>query len=703
MKKILQHLKTGQIILEDIPCPKINPGEILIQTSKTLISAGTERMLLEFGKASLLGKIRQQPDKVRQVLDKIKTDGLVTTLEAVKSKLDQPVSLGYCNVGTVLAVGSQVKNFAIGDRVISNGGHSEVVVVPENLCAKIPSEVSDEQAVFTVLAAIGLQGIRLAEPTMGECFVVFGLGLIGLLTVQLLKAQGCRVLGIDFDESRCELARQYGALTVNGSLGSGVVDQAMHFSRDRGIDGVIITASTPSNDVVHHAALMSRKRGRIILIGVVGLELSRADFYEKELTFQVSCSYGPGRYENNYEQKGLDYPIGFVRWTEQRNFEAVLDLFLDQKISVKNLITHEYLIDQAPEAYQTLSENKKSLGILLNYPARPLDEILKCSQRIQAQAQPLSGSVGMLFLGAGNYASRVLMPAFKKAGARFVTLVSRTGVSGVLHGKKQGFEKTSTDYLSALLDPSIQAVAIATQHGQHAEQTIEALKAGKHVFVEKPLAVTQEQLDQLKNSYEKLPERPLVMVGFNRRFSPHIQKIKKNLDQQKMPKSMIYTINAGAIDSDHWTFDSEAGGGRLIGEACHFVDLLMYLSGGEIISQQIMSIEDNSKDKFTIQLKFSDGSIGTIHYFANGSKQFPKERLEIFSQGKIYQLDNFRKLTAYGDPHLKSFKTRSIDKGQAECSASFLKAITEGQSSPIVWEELVAVTQCCLDLEACIA
>lgn len=704
MKKIMQNLSSGDICLEETPCPQIGSREILIQTSKTLISAGTERMLLEFGKASLLGKIKQQPDKVKQVLDKVKTDGLLTTLEAVKNKLNQPIALGYCNAGTVLSVGSQVKNFKIGDRVISNGAHAEVVAVPENLCAKIPEGVTDQEAIFTVLASVGLQGVRLANPTMGECFVVFGLGLIGLLTVQLLKAQGCRVLGIDFDEARCELARQYGAVVINGALGEGVVDQAMHFSRERGVDGVVITASTSSNDVMHYAALMSRKRGRIILVGVVGLDLSRADFYEKELTFQVSCSYGPGRYENNYEQKGLDYPIGFVRWTEQRNFEAILDLLAEKKLEIEKLITHDYLISQADEAYQTLSENKKALGIVLNYPERPISELLNqdlklnLNQNLNPKAWPVVDNIGLLCVGSGNYASRVLIPAFKSAGVNLINLISKTGISGVLTGRKAGFEQTSTNYEASLSDPKIQVVAIATQHAQHAEQAMIALKAGKHVFVEKPLAITQEQLDLLQMTYQHLPEPPLVMVGFNRRFSPHVQKIKKILDQQKTPKSMIYTVNAGAIDADHWTQDQSSGGGRLMGEGCHFIDLMMYLSGGEIIEQKLITMEGALGDSFTVQLKFSEGSIGTLHYFANGSQQFPKERLEVFSQGRIYQIDNFRKTTAYGDKLFKDFKTRRIDKGQTACVDLFIQAIQKGERSPIPWGELVAVTQCCLDL-----
>ncbi len=715
MKQILQNLNSGKINIENIPCPQtnqINSCEILIQTSKTLISAGTERMLLEFGQASLLGKIKQQPDKVRQVLNKIKTDGLLTTLEAVKSKLDQPIPLGYCNVGKIIAIGPKVKNFNIGDRVISNGPHAEIVTVSENLCAKIPDQVTDDQAVFTIISAIGLQGIRLANPTMGEYFVIFGLGLIGLLTLQLLKAQGCQVMGIDFDQSRCDLAKSYGAQVINGSIGSeSIIAQALAFSKNQGVDGVIITASTKSSELMHQAAQMSRKRGRVILIGVVGLELSRADFYEKELSFQVSCSYGPGRYENNYEQKNMDYPIGFVRWTEQRNFEAILNLFSEQKISTQDLITHQYLITQAEEAYSTLTTHKSALGIILNYPDQPLSQLTQDTQLIFNQPiytdhknNKNHKTISFLFIGAGNYASRVLIPAFKKAGAGLHTLISKKGISGFIQARKLKFIQTSTNYLPFLNHPEIQAVAIATQHHQHAEQTILALKNHKAVFVEKPLAINQTELDQIIQTYTDLSSKnskPLLMVGFNRRFSPHIQKIKHSLLKNPGPLSMIYTINAGLINKDHWTQDLESGGGRLIGEACHFIDLLVYLSGAKIIKSNLISIPINNnptQDIFSIQLVFSNGSIGSIHYFANGHQKFPKERLEIFTQGKIYQLDNFRKLIVYGDSQLKKFKTKSINKGQEECTQAFIDSIKNQSPAPISFEELVHVTQVCLDL-----
>src|SRR5690625_5040831 len=448
MKQILQNLGTGETSLVDVPCPQNKPGHLLIASQQTLVSAGTERMLVDFGKANFIDKARQQPDKVKMVLDKVRTDGLAPTIDAVRSKLDQPLPLGYCNAGVVLE--SDVSGFQVGDRVVSNGYHAEVVRVPQNLCAKIPEKVDDESAAFTVLASIGLQGIRLIQPTLGECVVVTGLGLIGLVTVQLLKAQGCRVLGIDFDSKRCELARQFGAETVDISKGENPLERAVAFSRGRGVDAVLITAATKSNEPVHQAAQMCRKRGRIVLVGVVGLELSRADFYEKELSFQVSCSYGPGRYDPNYEEKGQDYPVGFVRWTEQRNFEAVLDMMATGALDVKPLITHRFEIENAVKAYKTL-DDASALGILLAYPTMDGSEQITSpslmQRRVQLNELPQYASTDVVcaFLGAGNYASRVLIPAFKMGGAKLHTLASSGGASGVHHGSKHSLTHSVTD------------------------------------------------------------------------------------------------------------------------------------------------------------------------------------------------------------------------------------------------------------------
>ncbi|QDP72370.1 zinc-binding dehydrogenase [Legionella israelensis] len=700
MKQILQDLTKGATYLINAPSPQNSSDTILIHTQISLISSGTERMLVEFGKASYLEKARQQPEKVKQVIEKIKTDGLMSTIAAVRSKLEQPLALGYCNVGVVAEVGANIKQFKPGDRVVSNGPHADLVKIPKNLCALIPDNVDNESAAFTVIASIGLQGIRLAQPSLGEAFVVIGAGLIGLLTIQLLKAHGCRVLAIDLDDEKLKLAKEFGAETCNPSTGEDPVNAGMAFSRGHGVDGVIITASTKSNDPVKQAARMCRKRARIILVGVTGLNLERADFYEKELSFQVSCSYGPGRYEEAYENKGLDYPIGFVRWTEQRNFEAVLDMMASGLLNVKPLITHKYVFEEAPKAYQALAEDYSALGILLKYTSDDQTRTVK-EIALQDSIQFDSAKAVLGVIGAGNYASRTLLPAFKTHGTQFHTLVSAGGMNGVIHGKKWGFQTASSDVEGMLTNKSINTVVIVTRHNTHAQLVMKALNAGKHVFVEKPLALSLEELAGIEAVYHTANisgNKLHLMVGFNRRFSPHIRKIKTLLHATNEPKSFIMTMNAGAIPAEHWTQDIEIGGGRIIGEACHYIDLMRFLAGFEIISVQAKcmgghSLNQINEDKATIVLGFADGSFGTIHYLANGSPQFPKERIEIFTAGRILQLDNFRKLKGYGWPGFKRMNLWKQDKGQAECCRSFIEAIEQGNDTPIPFNEVMEVAK----------
>ena len=676
-----------------------------------MVSAGTERMLVDFGKANWIDKARQQPDKVRMVLDKVRTDGLVTTIEAVQSKLDQPLALGYCNVGTVSEIGRGVEGFAIGDRVVSNGKHAEVVCVPKNLCAKIPDGVSDEAASFTVLAAIGLQGIRLVNPTMGECVVVTGLGLIGLVTVQMLRAQGCRVLGIDYDPARLALARQFGAETVNPGAGEDVLAAAQALSRGRGVDAVIITASTKSNEPVSQAAHMCRKRGRIVLVGVVGLELSRADFYEKELTFQVSCSYGPGRYDPAYEEGGQDYPVGFVRWTEQRNFEAVLDLMASGQLDVEALISHRFPLEKAVEAYDLLSSGEPSLGILLQYPQDDPERLAQRTVRLDDGAAPApagarggeSAACSVAFLGAGNYAGRVLIPAFKAAGASLRTVVSSGGVSAVHYGKKHGFAQASTDGAAVLEDPAIDTVVVATRHDAHARQVLSALRAGKHVFCEKPLCLTLDELAEIEAEARARPAQKL-MLGFNRRFAPQVVRMKQLLATVAEPKAFVMTVNAGAIPADHWTQDKAVGGGRIVGEGCHFIDLLRHLAGAPIVAQHAVAMGKHPAveimdDKATITLQFADGSFGTVHYLANGDKGFPKERLEVFCAGRVLQLDNFRKLRGWGWKGFSKLNLWRQDKGQAACAQAFVDAVKSGGACPITLDEVIEVSRVSIEVQ----
>jgi predicted dehydrogenase/threonine dehydrogenase-like Zn-dependent dehydrogenase len=706
MKQILQNMANGGTTVAEAPAPQCSSGSLLIHTSTSLISAGTERMLVGFGKASYFEKARQQPEKVKMVLGKVATDGLITTIEAVQSKLAQPLPLGYCNVGVVAEVGLGVNGYKVGDRVVSNGPHADVVKVSQNLCAHIPESVSDESAAFVVVASIGLQGIRLAQPTLGEAFVVTGVGLIGLLTVQLLRAQGCRVMAIDFDESKLALARQFGAQTCNPGAGEDPVAAGMAFSRGQGVDGVIITASTKSNDPVTQAARMCRKRGRIVLVGVTGLELNRADFYEKELSFQVSCSYGPGRYDPSYEEKGQDYPLGFVRWTEQRNFEAVLDMLAGGQLDVKPLITHRFAFEDAPKAYEALTADSAGLGMLLQYDT-PIEQRMVRSVALKTGSSFSSQQPVMGFIGAGNYASRMLIPAFKAAGAQFHTIVTSGGINGVIHGEKAGFAEASTDVDALLADTSINTVAIVTRHDTHARFVAQALKAGKHVFVEKPLAIDSESLDTVKGAYDAAQASgalggPQVMVGFNRRFSPQVQKMKALLVPVKEPKSFIMTMNAGAIPANHWTQEIAVGGGRIIGEACHFIDLMRFLADSPIVSVQARRMGDSpgvfiTEDKASITLGFENGSFGTILYLANGAASFPKERVEVFAAGRVLQLNNFHKLKGYGWPGFSKLNLWKQDKGQNACAAAFLQAVKDGKPA-IPPDEIFEVARVTLEV-----
>lgn len=703
MRQVIQSLRDGSTEIADVPCPAVGSRQVLVQTAATLVSAGTERMLVEFGKAGWLAKARQQPEKVRLVVDKMRTDGIAPTLEAVFNKLDQPLPLGYCNVGRVLEVGSAVRDLEAGDRVVSNGRHAEVVAVSANLTAKVPENVRDDQAAFTVLAAIALQGVRLVQPSLGETVAVIGLGLVGLLTVQFLRATGCDVVGLDFSPERLDLAASFGARTIRLTPGHDPVAAAMALSRGRGVDAAIIAASTAANDPVRQAAQMCRKRGRIVLVGVSGLELSRADFYEKELTFQVSCSYGPGRYDPAYETKGIDYPLGFVRWTAQRNFEAVLDMLASGRIDVEPLISHRFTIENAAAAYDLIVSGEPSLGILLDYPGPDRPDEPSLTRRTVAipgarHALPPTGRPRVAFIGAGNYANAVLMPAFKAAQADLRVVCTQTGVTALHAARRHGFREATTDVHAATAAPEADVVVIATRHESHAALTCQALASGKHVFVEKPLALTHAEIDDVITAADSAAG--LVTVGFNRRFAPHVVRMKSLLGVRTGPKSLILTVNAGAIPADHWSQDAQTGGGRIAGEACHFIDLARHLVGVPITGHRIAFLEAPPGDTATITLWFADGSIAAIHYFANGSRSFPKERVEVFAGGGILQLDNFRTLTGHGWPGFSRLRLWRQDKGQRQCVQAFLDAVTVGGPPPIPVDELVEVARVTVDLAA---
>lgn len=686
MKQIIQSFKTGETILEEVPAPVVRRGCVLIQTTRSLVSLGTERMLVEFGKSNLIQKARQQPDKVKQVLDKIKTDGLMPTLEAVFNKLGEPLPLGYCNVGKVIAVGEGVNDFKIGDRVASNGQHAEFVCVPKNLVAHIPDNVSDEEATFTVIGSIGLQGIRLLNPTIGETVVVVGLGLIGLLTAQLLVANGCRVIGTDIDPAKLALAEKWGVIPFNPMNGD-VVKFVEEQTAGIGADGVVITASAKNNDIISQAARMSRKRGRIILVGVIGLNLSRAEFYEKELTFQVSCSYGPGRYDDDYEQRGIDYPLPFVRWTEKRNFETILQAISSRRIDVNEMISEIIPLKDYLKIYGEIG-SVKSIASILKY-----DENNRVpSHTVQIQNVDFSQSQGVLgIIGAGNFTKMTMLPALKNSGAKYKYIASNGGVSGTSLAQKYNIANSTTDYKEIIKDQEVDLVLITTRHNLHAPMVIESLNAGKNVFVEKPLALNHEELSQIIEAHQK--SNKTITVGYNRRFSPHAEQVKKVVGNS--PMNVIATMNAGFIPSNVWVHDMQVGGGRIIGEACHFIDLITYLTGSKVVSvcMNAMGVNpEENTDNASILLRYENGSTGVINYFANGSKAYAKERIEVYSQEKTLVIDNFRVTQGYGVKGFSKLKT-SLDKGHKNQFTRLVERTKNGGQALIPFDEIVNTTK----------
>ena len=686
MKQIIQSFKTGDTILEEVPAPQVSRGKVLIQTTRSLVSLGTERMLVEFGRSNLISKARQQPDKVKQVLDKIKTDGLMPTLEAVFNKLGEPLPLGYCNVGRVIGLGEGVSEFAIGDRVASNGHHAEYVCIPKNLVALVPEGVSDEEASFTVIGSIGLQGIRLLNPTLGETVVVIGMGLIGLVTAQLLVANGCVVIGIDIDDEKLALCSKYGVIPCNPK-NEDPVKFVTTYTGNTGADGVIITASARKDDIISQAARMSRKRGRIILVGVINLDISRADFYEKELSFQVSCSYGPGRYDEEYEQRGTDYPLPYVRWTEKRNFESILRAIASGRLHVKELITEVVPIEDYQNIYGEIG-NKRSIASILKYKEKERAP----TNTVELKSSDFKGSKGVIgVIGAGNFTKMTMLPALKGTNAGYKYIASAGGVTGTSLAKKYGFSHSTTDYKEILKDRDVDLVFITTRHDKHAGLTVEALGSGKHVFVEKPLALNRHQLDQIKAAYQGAGVT--LTVGFNRRFSPHAAKIKSLLGQG--PINVIATMNAGNIPANFWVHNMDVGGGRIIGEACHFIDLITYFTGSRVkaVCMNAMGINPaENTDNASILLKYEDGSTGVINYFSNGSKSYSKERVEVYSLERVAIIDNFRQTAGYG---FKGFSklTTSLDKGHKDQFSRLIQTVKNGGPSLIPFDEIVNTTE----------
>lgn len=689
MKQIVQDLKSGQTVLEEVPVPQVKAGYVVIKTSRTLVSLGTERMLVEFGKANLIDKARQQPDKVKQVLDKIKTDGLQPTLEAVFNKLGQPLPLGYCNVGRIIAVGRGVTEFAVGDRVASNGNHAEFVCVPQNLCAKVPENITDEEAAFTVIGSIGLQGIRNLNPQLGETVVVVGLGLIGLIAAQLLRANGCRVIGTDFDQQKVDLAKTFGVDAINPGQGTDAVKYVMDATGNVGADGVLITAASKSDDIIHEACEMSRKRGRIVLVGVIGLNIRRDDMYKKELSFQVSCSYGAGRYDDDYENKGIDYPLPYVRWTEKRNFETILMAISNGGLDVKSLITEEVDLENYNEIYGDMRK-RGSIASIIKYADTPMQ-----SSTVPVSEKKMEGGKGVFgIIGAGNYTGATVIPNLKKCNAHVKYVAARTnGLEAKTMAKKINAEFATTNYMDILNDKEVDMVICTTRHDSHCKMILDSLNAGKSIFVEKPLCLNQEELDTIIEAYKNAPKGVTINAGFNRRFSPFAVKMKQLLGDG--PKNIVATMNAGFIPKEVWVHDMLIGGGRIIGEGCHFIDLCSFLAGGKVTSVCVNALGENpeeNSDNMSILLRYDNGSNAVVNYFGNGSKAYPKERVEVFYQEKVLVLDNWRELEGYGFKGFSKMKG-GMDKGHAAEFAMLNECTKTGGEPLISFDELVNATK----------
>jgi polar amino acid transport system substrate-binding protein len=699
MKQILQNVKTGKVAVTDVPSPVARPGFVLVRTSASLISTGTERLTVETGQKSLLTRAIEQPALVKRVIDKARNEGVFTTFEAVRSKLGSLLALGYSASGTVVDVGDEATGFRVGDRVACAGvgyaSHGEVLSVPKNLCVRLPDNVSFDAGAFATVGAIALQGVRLAEPTLGESIVVIGLGLIGQLTVQLLNAHGCRVFGIDVDVQRVDLARSLGA-----DVGCAPDEQAqrrvIEWSRGRGADAVLITAGTSSNKPVELAGEISRAKGRVIVVGAVGLNIPRKPYYDRELTFKISMSYGPGRYDPEYEEHGRDYPFGYVRWTEGRNIEAFLDLLSSGRVKVDPLITHRFSIEEGERAYQLITgePSETYLGVLLQYDSeRPLESRIELPLRPIAASPTQNVRVGLI--GAGQYAKSMLLPNFKAAGAEFHTITTASGVTARAVGEQYGFRLCVSGADEVIEDEQVNLVVIATRPGSHADLTRRALERGKFVFVEKPLALSDEELESVMSA---TGAENKLMVGFNRRFSPLVRSAQEFLKDRQAPLSISYRVNAGRIPRSHWVHDPREGGGRIIGEVCHFVDFIHFLTGSlttRVYAESIASnnFEGPDNDSVFITLRLADGSNASIAYLAEGDKALPKERIEIFGGGRSFVIDDFRSATSYENGREKTNRLREQDKGQRDEVRAVVSMVLEGTPAPISLADLVRTTR----------
>lgn len=701
MKQVLQNRKSGKVSIGEVPVPAVQPGRVLVRTVASLISAGTERASVESARKSLVQEARERPDLVKSVIDRARKDGIKNTFDAVLGKLASSQALGYSAAGTVTGVGDGVTDFLPGQRVACAGvgyaSHAEVLSVPKNLVVPLPEDVDFEAGAFGTLGAIALQGVRLAEPTLGESMLVIGLGLVGQLTVQLLKANGCRVFGIDLDQSRVDLARQLGADAAAIS-GADTKAAVMNWSAGRGVDAVLITAATESNEPIEFAGEVSRLKGRVVVVGMTGLTVPRQSYFKRELSLQISMSYGPGRYDQDYEERGHDYPFGYVRWTENRNIEAFLELVQQGRVAVEPLITHRFDVDDAERAYELIAGDVKEpyLAVLLAYDTqRHLSRTVDLVAGMKPRATREQG-VRVGVIGAGGYVAGMLLPQFKNAGAEFVSVATASGVTAVDVGRKFGFKQAASDATEIIDDAQVNLVLVGTRHDTHAELATKALQSNKHVFVEKPLALNDEQLDTVLRA--AADSSGSLMVGFNRRFAPLAQKAKEFFAARTAPLSILYRVNAGRVPRDHWIQDPVQGGGRIIGEVCHFIDLMQYLTGAVPVTVFAESVAGErhdvvNHDSVFITLRFDDGSNGSIAYLAEGDKGLTKERIEIFGEGKTFVIDDFQQAAAYRNGREEKTALRAQDKGQAEEVKQVCAMVLSGGAPLIPISQLAATTR----------
>jgi polar amino acid transport system substrate-binding protein len=702
MKQILQDSKTGEVKVADVPAPAAQRGRVLVRAAASLISAGTERMAVDTGRKGLLGRAVENPDKVKEVIQRARSEGVISTVNAVLTKLGSSTALGYSAAGIVVGTGPEVTEFRAGDRVACAGvgfaSHAEVLSVPVNLCVRLPDAASFEAGAFGTLGAIALQGVRLSEPTLGESVVVIGLGLLGQLTVQLLRANGCRVFGLDLDPQKVELARELGA--DRAELNTEDAKRAViEWSRGRGADAVLITAATPSNGPIELAGEISRLKGRVVAVGLVGLDVPRDLFFKRELTLRISMSYGPGRYDPEYEERGHDYPFAYVRWTEGRNIEAFLDLVAEGRVNVERLITHRFPIEEGERAYQLITGvvQEPYLGVVLRYDTeRELERQIETPSATKERPIAPAKSVRLGLVGAGAYAKAMLLPNLKASGVEFQAIATASGITARDIGAKYGFRHTVSSADDVINDAGVNLVMIATRHDLHAELARRALESGRHTFVEKPLALDDEELERVMETAARADAQ--LMVGYNRRFSPHARAALEFFKDRTAPLSIVYRVNAGRIPREHWTQDPREGGGRIIGEVCHFIDLMQFLTSSLVTRVYAEAIRSRNQqlveeDSVMITLRFADGSNGSIAYLAEGDKALPKERVEIFGEGRVFVLDDFRSATMYRDGREETMKARAQDKGQANEIRAVCAVVLEGHKAPITLADLAATSR----------